>query len=96
MFTRRIVGWAVSASLHTDALSVLALAQALVATEASRDFGGLVHHSDRGSQYVSLPYADMLLTAGVCASVSTVGDTYDCQSLSTRSREDGVVPADAV
>ncbi|WP_271404773.1 IS3 family transposase [Kocuria palustris] len=50
VFTRRIVGWAVSTSLHTDALPLLALEQALAVTGASRSHGGLIHHSDRGSQ----------------------------------------------
>ena len=44
---------------------------------ASRGRQGLVHHSDRGSQYVSLAYSDALITAGVSASVGTVGDSYD-------------------
>ncbi len=44
---------------------------------ASRGRQGLVRHSDRGSQYVSLAYSDALITAGVSASVGTVGDSYD-------------------
>lgn len=76
--TRRIVGWAVSSSLHTDRLPLLALEHALVSTGASRSpHGGLVHHSDRGAQYVSLAYSDALIAAGVAASVGTVGDSYD-------------------
>ena len=54
VFTRRIVGWAVSATLHTAGLPLLALEHALLSTGASRDRQGLIHHSDRGSQYVSL------------------------------------------
>ena len=77
VFTRRIVGWAVSGSLHTAGLPLLALEHALVSTGASRGRQGLVHHSDRGSQYVSLAYSDALITAGVSASVGTVGDSYD-------------------
>ena len=77
VFTRRIVGWAVSASLHTAGLPLLALEHALLSTGASRDREGLIHHSDRGSQYVSLAYSDALITAGVTASVGTVGDSYD-------------------
>ena len=46
-------------------------------TRANRGHKGLVHHSDRGSQYVSLAYSDALITAGVSASVGTVGDSYD-------------------
>lgn len=96
VFTRRIVGWAVSTSLHTAGLPLLALEHALLSTGTSRGRQGLVHHSDRGAQYVSLAYWDALITAGVKALVGTVGDSYDCQSLSTRSREDWGVPAGAV
>ena len=54
VYSRRIVGWAVSTSLHTAGLPLLALENALVATGASRGRQGLIHHSDRGAQYVSL------------------------------------------
>ena len=73
VYSRRIVGWAVSGSLHTAGLPLLALEHALLSTGASRGREGLVHHSDRGSQYVSLAYSDALITAGV----SAVGDSYD-------------------
>lgn len=75
--TRRIVGWAVAASLHTAGLPLLALEHALVVTGAGRGRQGLVHHSGRGAQYVSSAYSDALITAGVKASVGTVGDSYD-------------------
>lgn len=75
--TRRIVGWAVAASLHTEALPMQALEHALLSTRAEASNSGLVHHSDRGGQYVSLAYSDALITAGVEASVGTVGDSYD-------------------
>ncbi|WP_374928272.1 IS3 family transposase [Kytococcus sedentarius] len=75
--SRKIVGWAVSSSLHTAGLPLLALEHALMSTGASRGHKGLIHHSDRGSQYVSLAYSDALITAGVSASVGTVGDSYD-------------------
>ncbi|MCT1777149.1 IS3 family transposase [Brachybacterium sp. p3-SID957] len=77
VFSRRIVGWAVAPTLHTEQLPLLALEHALLATGVSRNESGLIHHSDRGSQYVSLAYSDALLTAGVKASVGTVGDSYD-------------------
>ncbi len=77
VYSRRIVGWAVSTSLHTAGLPLLALEHALVSTGATRGRQGLIHHSDRGSQYVSLAYCDALITAGVTASVGTVGDSYD-------------------
>ena len=72
VFSRRIVGWAVSGSLHTAGPPLLAL----VSTGASRGRQGLVHHSDWGSQYVSLACSGALITAGVSASVGTVGDFY--------------------
>ncbi len=75
--TRRIVGWAVASSLHTESLPLLALEHALISTGAHRARDGLIHHSDRGVQYVSLAYSDALTTAGVKASVGTVGDSYD-------------------
>lgn len=77
VFSRRIVGWAVAPTLHTEGLPLLALEHALLSTGASRNESGLIHHSDRGSQYVSLAYSDALITAGVKASVGTVGDSYD-------------------
>lgn len=54
VFTRRIVGWAVSASLHTQGLGLLALEHALVSSGASRGREGLIRHWDRGAQYVCL------------------------------------------
>ncbi|GEE02186.1 integrase [Gordonia spumicola] len=77
VFSRRIVGWAVAPTLHTESLPLLALEHALQSTGVSRNESGLIHHSDRGSQYVSLAYSDALLAAGVTASVGTVGDSYD-------------------
>ncbi|UTT45681.1 IS3 family transposase [Micrococcus luteus] len=77
VYSRRIVGWAVSGSLRTAGLPLLALEHALLSTGASRGRQGLIHHSDRGAQYVSLAYSDALITAGVTASVGTVGDSYD-------------------
>ena len=75
--TRKIVGWAVSATLHTDGLPLLALEHALLTSGAVRSQSGLIHHSDRGAQYVSLAYSDALITAGLTASVGSVGDSYD-------------------
>lgn len=77
VFTRRIVGWAVATSLHTEALPLQALEQALQTTPAEASRTGLIHHSDRGSNYVSLAYSDALITAGVQASVGSVVDSYD-------------------
>ena len=75
--TRKIVGWAVAATLHTEGLPLLALEHALLTSGAVRSESGLIHHSDRGAQYVSLAYSAALITAGVTASVGTVGDSYD-------------------
>jgi transposase InsO family protein len=73
VFSRRIVGWRVSSSLRTD-LVLDALEQAIWA----RDIGGrLVHHSDRGSQYLSIHYTERLSEAGIEPSVGSVGDSYD-------------------
>ena len=72
-FARFIVGWQVSRSLKTD-LVLDALEQALY---ARRDTKGLVHHSDRGSQYLSIRYTERLREAGIEPSVGSVGDPYD-------------------
>jgi putative transposase len=48
--------------------------------------GGLVHHSDRGSQYVSIRYTERLAEAGIEPSVGSVGDSYDCESVSAAWR----------
>ena len=74
-FARRIVGWRVSRSM--EAQFVLdALEQALHERRPAGD-DGLVHHSDRGSQYVSIKYTERLAEAGVEPSVGSVGDSYD-------------------
>ena len=73
VFARRIVGWRVARSMKTD-LVMDALEQALWARGRNE---GLVHHSDRGSQYLSLRYTERLAEAGLEASVGSVGDSYD-------------------
>ena len=75
VFARRIVGWRVSTSMQTDFV-LDALEQALYARRAERD-GALVHHSDRGSQYVSIRYSERLAEAGIEPSVGSTGDSYD-------------------
>jgi putative transposase len=74
VFARRIVGWRVSRSMHTQFV-LDALEQALWARKPQRD--ALIHHSDRGSQYVSIKYCERLLEAGIEPSVGSVGDSYD-------------------
>ena len=75
VFARRIVGWRVARSMRTDFV-LDALEQALYARRAERD-GALVHHSDRGSQYVSIRYTERLAEAGIEPSVGSKGDSYD-------------------
>ena len=70
VFARRIVGWRVSRSLRTD-LVLDALEQALW---SRKDTDGLIHHSDRGSQYLSIRYTERLAEAGIEVSVGSVGD----------------------
>lgn len=73
VFSRYIVGWKVSTSARTDFV-LDALGQALY---ARKPVGGLIHHSDRGVQYVSIRYTERLADAGIEASVGSVGDSYD-------------------
>lgn len=75
VFARCIVGWRVSSSMHTDFV-LDALEQALYARRSQRE-GELVHHSDRGSQYVSIRYSQRLGEAGIEPSVGSTGDSYD-------------------
>lgn len=75
VFARRIVGWRVSTSLRSD-LALEALEQALY----DRQFDGterLIHHSDRGVQYLSIRYTERLAEAGIEPSVGSTGDSYD-------------------
>lgn len=75
VFARRIVGWRLSHSAKTDFV-LDALEQALYARRPFES-GRLVHHSDRGSQYVSIRYSERLAEAGIESSVGSVGDSYD-------------------
>ena len=75
VFARRIVGWRVSRSAQASFV-LDALEQALHERRPVRG-GGLVHHSDRGSQYLSIKYTERLRDAGVEPSVGSVGDSYD-------------------
>jgi transposase InsO family protein len=73
VYSRMIVGWRVSRSIQTE-LVLDALEQAL---HARSDRDGLIHHSDRGSQYLSIRYSERLAECGITASVGTTGDSYD-------------------
>jgi len=75
VFARRIVGWRVSSTMHTDFV-LDALEQALYARQPERN-EALIHHSDRGSQYVSIRYSERLAEAGIEPSVGSIGDSYD-------------------
>jgi transposase InsO family protein len=75
VFARRIVGWRVSRSAVTGFV-LDALEQALCERRPFHQ-DGLVHHSDRGSQYVSIRYTERLAEAGIEPSVGSVGDSYD-------------------
>jgi transposase InsO family protein len=73
VFARRIVGWRVSRSMKAE-LVLDALEQALWARGDAED---LIHHSDRGSQYLAIRYTERLGEAGIQCSVGTTGDSYD-------------------
>jgi putative transposase len=75
VFSRYVVGWQASRSLRTDlALDALEMA---VWRRRGQELAGLVHHSDRGVQYLAIRYTERLAEAGVVASVGTRGDSYD-------------------
>jgi len=77
VFSRRIVGWRVAASMPT-ALPLDALEMALwIRARDGESVDGLIHHSDAGSQYTAIRYAERLLDAGALASIGTVGDSFD-------------------
>ncbi len=75
VFSRYIVGWRVSRTAHAGFV-LDALEQALHQRQPAHG-GGLIHHSDRGSQYVSIKYTERLAEAGIEPSVGSVGDSYD-------------------
>jgi transposase InsO family protein len=73
VFARRVIGWRVARSMQTD-LVLDALEQSLWSRS---EIEGVIHHSDRGSQYLSIRYSERLIAAGVKPSVGTTGDSYD-------------------
>jgi transposase InsO family protein len=73
VYSRMLVGWRVSTSMKAE-LVLDALEQAV---HARSDTDGLIHHSDRGSQYLSIRYSERLAECGIEASVGTTGDSYD-------------------
>ena len=77
VFSRRVVGWQCSTSLRTD-LALDALEMGIWTRErAGADLSNLVHHSDRGVQYLAIRYTQRLAEAGAVASVGSRGDSYD-------------------
>jgi transposase InsO family protein len=74
-FARRIVGWRVSHTAHATFV-LNALEQALHDRQPVKS-DGLIHHSDRGVQYVSIRYTERLVEAGIEPSIGSVGDSYD-------------------
>jgi putative transposase len=75
VFSRFIVGWRVSNSLHADlALDALEMA---IWRRKRQNLTGLIHHSDRGVQYLSIRYTERLADAGAVCSVGSRGDSYD-------------------
>jgi putative transposase len=74
-FSRRIVGWQVSGSLRVE-LTLDALEMAIW-TRRGAALAGLVHHSDRGGQYLAIRYTTRLAAAGIVPSVGSKGDSYD-------------------
>ncbi len=74
VFSRRILGWALTTHLRTE-LALEALEMAI--WTRNDDLNGLIHHADRGSQYLAIRYTDTLAAAGAVASVGSAGDSYD-------------------
>jgi len=75
VFARKIVGWRVSTSMTTS--FVLDALNQAICQRCPAEGGGLIHHSDRGSQYLSIRYTERLADAGIDTSVGSVGDSYD-------------------
>ena len=73
VFARAIVGWKVSDRMNTD-MVMAALNQAIADRNHPKD---VIHHTDRGVQYLSIRYTDKMADSGVIASVGTTGDSYD-------------------
>ena len=77
VFSRRIVGWRTTDAMPTE-LPLDALEMALwVRDQAGQSVDGVIHHSDAGSQYTAIRYAERLADAGAVASIGTVGDSFD-------------------
>lgn len=75
VFARKIIGWRVSTAMTTS--FVLDALNQAICQRCPAKSGGLIHHSDRGSQYLSIRYTERLAEAGIDTSVGSVGDSYD-------------------
>jgi putative transposase len=77
-YARRILGWKVSTSMTTD-LVLAAIDQAIFTRkrEGVKDFTGLIHHNDAGSQYTSVRFTERLIEEGIDPSIGVVGDAHD-------------------
>jgi putative transposase len=84
VFARRILGWALTTHMRTD-LPLEALEMAIWTRRRAgiEDLTGLIHHGDRGSQYLSIKYTERLAEAGAVPSVGSRGDSYDAMAEST-------------
>jgi putative transposase len=81
VYSRRIVGWRTADRMPIE-LPLDALEMALwIRQRAGHSVDGVVHHSDAGSQYTAIRYSTRLLDAGAVASIGTVGDSFDCESV---------------
>jgi putative transposase len=76
VFSRFVVGWQASRSPRTD-LALDALEMAIYNRDDAGGLHGLVHHSDRGGQYLAIRYTERLAQAGAVASVGSKGDSFD-------------------
>ena len=76
VFSRMVVGWQASRSLRAD-LAIDALEMAVHNRGRTNDLDGLIHHSDRGSQYLAVRYSERLADNSIVASVGSKGDSYD-------------------
>jgi transposase InsO family protein len=86
VFSRMVVGWQASRSLRSD-LAIDALEMAIFNRQRTgADLSELIHHSDRGVQYLSVRYSDRLATNEIVASVGSKGDSFDCDDSSVLLR----------
>lgn len=86
VFARRIVGWRVSTSMATQ--FVLDALEQAIWQRKTPDNKELIHHSDRGSQYLSIKYTERLIEVGIDPSVGTVGDSYEFKLVRTSGLND--------